>query len=128
MKKYLIILVILTGVLTSCSRFQSPKDVVEKTAKCMVKGKFKKLVKYAYFEDDKHKQEFIESVEEAEEMYDSSDKDEIFKSFEIIDEEIDEEEAKAEVTVEFTMGDGDTKDISFKLKKQNGKWKVIMKS
>ena len=116
MKKTLFIaLAAMAIMLASCIGSGRPEDVVAKAAECLVKGDFAKMADYGCFKDDADRKDFIEEAKEHQKAYDAFDKDDKFKSFEIIDTDIDEEDGRAEVKVEFTFGDGRTRTDTYEL-------------
>lgn len=117
-------------MLTGCGGPKTPKDVAEKSMKCLQKGDYKGYAKLVYLKDEAKmsSEEVRKSKEQLAVLLEGKISEEIQKkggmeSFELGEETIDEDNAKVDVTVKY--GDGSEKKSTIKLKKtEDGDWKI----
>ena len=125
MKKILVMFVMacLTVVMAGCSS-NTPRGVVEQGMKCLMKKDFKGYIDLMDIPEDMPVgREVLEEVLEKELAKDMDDSD--IKSYEIIDEEVDEEAGKAKVTMKTVYGNGKEEEEHIDLvKNYKGEWKV----
>ena len=126
MKKILVMFVMacLTVVMAGCSSSNTPRGVVEQAVKCFMKKDFKGYIDLMDIPEDMLvDREGLEMVLEKELAKDPDDSD--IKSYEIIDEEVDEEAGTAKVTVKFVNTNGKEEEEHIDLvKNYKGEWKV----
>lgn len=125
MKKILVAFVIgcMAMVMASCSD-NSPKGVALKAVKCMQQKDFKGYVDLIDMGDatDEQKTTYVAMLQEK-----AAKKPEAFdiKSFEFVDEQIDEQAGTARVTVKLVDSEGKEKDSPIDLvKNDKGEWKI----
>lgn len=105
---------------TGCSS-DSPRDVVEKSLKCRMKNDVKGLANYIYFRDGEDgRQYYIEMAEMR--IKRQPTQVESIESFEILDEDIDENKGRAKVTVRMTYSDGTHSKESIRLVREHNRW------
>ena len=129
MKKILVMFVMacLTVVMAGCSSSNTPKGVAEQAVKCLMKKDFKGYFDLYEFPEGKEdiKAGYTQMLEEK-----AAKQPEAFdlKSYEIVDEQVDEEAGKAKVTVKFVNNKGEEKEQHFDLlKNDKGEWKIKLK-
>lgn len=113
----------------ACGGSNSPKDVAEKSVKCLQKADYEGYVDLIYLEDmegeemNKAKQEFAGMLKEKASK--SIEKEEGIKSYEVLSEEIAEDGNKATVKMKITYGNGKEKNETIKLRKDDkDNWKL----
>ena len=117
-------------VFTACSSSTTgPEKVVENYLDALKAGKYEKAIDYLDLEEDENEKEQIKML--AEKLKQGNEEQGGLKSYKITSVEVDELkengkeiEAKAEVEVTLTYGNGETDDDSYKLVKREGKWKI----
>lgn len=115
-------------ILAACSGKQSsPKAVAEATIECMKAADVDGIIDLMYVDKEAAK----EDVEAGQAMFKSLYKDKAqkeierrqgIKSFEIVEEKLNEAGDKADVKVKFIYGDGSEKNSTIDCEKQDGKW------
>ncbi len=115
-------------VMAACSGGNTPKGVAEAYSQAVIKGDYKKAVDMIYFqgtpEDVQKKKDFYVDLIESK-VKEGLPEDKTLTKFEVINEEIDEENGKATVTANATYADGSTKEEKTKLvKTEDGQWLV----
>ena len=125
MKKILVALVIgcMAMVMASCSD-NSPKGVALQAVKCMQKKDFKGYVDLIDLGDatDEQKTSYVAMLQEK-----AAKKPEAFdiESFEVVDEQVDEEAGTAHITVKLVDSKGEEKNNPIDLvKTDKGDWKI----
>ena len=122
MKKVLVILtmVIMTmAVLTSCgSNDNTPRGVAEAAVKCMANKDYKGYMNLTDA-SDKQKEAMVQMLEKVGKEGESKGG---MKSYEILDEQVDEENGKATVSVKILYDNGEEKTESMKMVKKDDKW------
>lgn len=113
----------------ACGGSNSPKDVAEKSVKCLQKADYEGYVDLIYMKDkegedvNKAKQELTGLLKEK--AGKSIEKEEGIKSYEMVSEEIAEDGNTAMVKMKITYGNGKEKDETIKLRKdENDSWKL----
>ena len=129
MKKILVMFVMacLAVVMAGCSSSNTPKGVTEQAVKCFMKKDFKGYFDLYEFPEGKEdiKAGYTQMLEEK-----AAKQPEAFdlKSYEIVNEQVDEEAGKAKVTVKFVNNKGEEKEQHFDLlKNDKGEWKIKFK-
>ena len=132
MKKILFVAVMcLFAVMFSCcGGAKTPKDVAEKSIKCLKNKDYKGYVELVSLKDEAKmsSEELKKSREQMAVLLESKISSEVDKkggidSYEIGEETIDEDEAKVKATIKY--GDGSEKESTIKLKKnEDGDWKI----
>lgn len=121
---------ILAGVMTSCSS-NSPRSVAEKSLDCIINEDYRGYFDCVYFPDDKkqEKEAYISMIEEKVQKNQENGKSYNKPvSYKFVSEEIDEEAGKAKEVFEVTYDNGNTKEETTDLtKEEDGKWYVKMK-
>lgn len=136
MKKiqYMFLAVCLMFTMTSCVFNNSPSKVVEKVMKSIKKGKVPNVDKYYFYrgingeENERLKESIISDLEKTIEKYNDIDKDNKIKGIKIIKEKIEEypDGKMADVKVELTTANGETRNVKFGLIKVSGdSWRII---
>ena len=129
MKKILIVSVMacLIVVMAGCSSSNTPKGVAKQAMKCMMKKDFKGYFDLYEFPEGKqdlkagYTQMFEEKAAKQPEEF-------VIKSYEIVEEQVDEEAGKAKVTMKFVDGKGKEQKQHFDLvKNDKGEWKIKLK-
>ena len=126
MKKILVMFVMacLTVVMAGCSSSNTPKGVTEQAVKCLMKKDFKGYIDLMDISEDKKelKAGYAQMLEEkAAKHPDDFD----IKSYEFVDEQVDEEAGKAKVTMKVVYGNGKEKtDHTNLVKNDKGEWKI----
>lgn len=122
------IVCVLACVMVACSSGNSPKAAVTKYADATIKGDYKAALDQVYFkgtpeEVAKTREQYLSLLQEkTKEGVKDSDK---MTSFTIDDEQIDEANGTAVVTITMTYADGHTKTDNIKtVKDDNGNWMV----
>lgn len=128
MKKILVAFVIgcMTMVMTSCSS-NSPKGVVEQAYKCAKNHDFKGYVDFLDIPEEKSMEKtlFVQMLEEKVAKNPSAID---IKSFEVIDEQVDEETGTAKVTIKVVDSKGEEEETKVDLvKNDKGEWKIKSK-
>ena len=112
------------ALMTGCSSSNTPKAVVEKATKCMLAKDYKGLAQL-FDMPESDAEQFGEMMETKAEM--SVEQKGEVKSYEIIDETIDEEKDEAVVTLKTIYADGNESTQKIPLKKnESGEWKLVM--
>ena len=127
MKKILVMFVMacLTVVMAGCSSSNTPRGVTEQAAKCLMKKDFKGYIDLMDISEDKKeglKAGYTQMLEEK-----AAKQPEAFdiKSYEFVDEQVDEEAGKAKVTMKVVYGNGKEKtDYTNLVKNDKGEWKI----
>ena len=130
MKKLMIsaLVCVMAFVMAACSGGNTPKGVANDYAQAVIKGDYRKAVDMIYFkgtpeEVQKKKDFYVDMIESK--VKDGLPEDKTLTKFEVISEEIDEENGKATVTANATYADGSTKEEKTKLiKNEDGQWFV----
>lgn len=121
---------ILAGVMTSCSS-NSPRSVAEKSLDCIINEDYRGYFDCVYFPDDKkqEKEAYISMIEEKVQKNQENGKSYNKPvNYKFVSEEIDEEAGKAKEVFEVTYDNGNTKEETTDLtKEEDGKWYVKMK-
>ena len=126
--------VCLTFTMTSCVFNNSPSKVVEKVMKSIKKGKVPNVDKYYFYrgingeENERLKESIISDLEKTIEKYNDIDKDNKIKGIKIIKEKIEEypDGKMADVKVELTTANGETRNVKFGLIKVSGdSWRIM---
>ena len=112
------------ALVRGCSSSNTPKGVAEKAAKCLKNKDYKGVVKLVDIPDSE-KDAFAAMI--GEKLDKNLDKKDGISSYEILDEEIDEEAGTAVVQVKYTYGNGEEENETMKLVKKDGDWKLSMK-
>lgn len=123
MRKVLVILAIVVcsmALLTSCGQDNSPRGVAEAAVKCMAKKDFKGYMELTNA-TDQQKEGMVQLLEKVGKEGDSKGG---LKSYEIVDEQVDEENGKATVTVKVLYDNGEEKNNTMKMVKQDDKWYI----
>lgn len=132
MKKILFVAVmcLFAVMFTGCGGAKTPKDVAEKSIKCLKNKDYKGYVELVSLKDEAKmsSEELKKSREQMAVLLESKISSEVDKkggidSYEIGEETIDEDEAKVKATIKY--GDGSEKESTIKLKKnEDGDWKI----
>ena len=132
MKKILFVAVmcLFAVMFSGCGGAKTPKDVAEKSIKCLKNKDYKGYVELVSLKDEAKmsSEELKKSREQMAVLLESKISSEVDKkggidSYEIGEETIDEEEAKVKATIKY--GDGSEKESTIKLKKnEDGDWKI----
>lgn len=132
MKKILFVAVmcLFAVMFSGCGGAKTPKDVAEKSIKCLKNKDYKGYVELVSLKDEAKmsSEELKKSREQMAVLLESKISSEVDKkggidSYEIGEETIDEDEAKVKAT--FKYGDGSEKESTIKLKKnEDGDWKI----
>ena len=115
---------------SGCGGAKTPKDVAEKSIKCLKNKDYKGYVELVSLKDEAKmsSEELKKSREQMAVLLESKISSEVDKkggidSYEIGEETIDEDEAKVKATIKY--GDGSEKESTIKLKKnEDGDWKI----
>lgn len=122
MKKILVTFMIgcMTMFMASCSD-NTPRGVAQQAIKCLMEEDYKGYIDLIDIPEDK-KEGYALLYEEKIAKHSQTVK---IKSFEIVDEQVDEKAGTAQITVEFINGDGkEQKDRIDLVKNDEGKWKI----
>ena len=132
MKKILFVAVmcLFAVMFSGCGGAKTPKDVAEKSIKCLKNKDYKGYVELVSLKDEAKmsSEELKKSREQMAVLLESTISSEVDKkggidSYEIGEETIDEDEAKVKATIKY--GDGSEKESTVKLKKnEDGDWKI----
>ena len=132
MKKILFVAVmcLFAVMFSGCGGAKTPKDVAEKSIKCLKNKDYKGYVELVSLKDEAKmsSEELKKSREQMAVLRESKISSEVDKkggidSYEIGEETIDEDEAKVKATIKY--GDGSEKESTIKLKKnEDGDWKI----
>ena len=132
MKKILFVAVmcLFAVIFSGCGGAKTPKDVAEKSIKCLKNKDYKGYVELVSLKDEAKmsSEELKKSREQMAVLLESKISSEVDKkggidSYEIGEETIDEDEAKVKATIKY--GDGSEKESTIKLKKnEDGDWKI----
>ena len=132
MKKILFVAVmcLFAVMFSGCGGAKTPKDVAEKSIKCLKNKDYKGYVELVSLKDEAKmsSEELKKSREQMAVLLESKISSEVDKkggidSYEIGEETIDEDEAKVKATIK--VGDGTEKESTIKLKKnEDGDWKI----
>ena len=132
MKKILFVAVmcLFAVMFSGCGGAKTPKDVAEKSIKCLKNKDYKGYVEFVSLKDEAKmsSEELKKSREQMAVLLESKISSEVDKkggidSYEIGEETIDEDEAKVKATIKY--GDGSEKESTIKLKKnEDGDWKI----
>ena len=132
MKKILFVAVmcLFAVMFSGCGGAKTPKDVAEKSIKCLKNKDYKGYVELVSLKDEAKmsSEELKKSREQMAVLLESKISSEVDKkggidSYEIGEETIDEDEAKVKATIKY--GDGSEKESTIKLKKkEDGDWKI----
>lgn len=132
MKKILFVAVmcLFAVMFSGCGGAKTPKDVAEKSIKCLKNKDYKGYVELVSLKDEAKmsSEELKKSREQMAVLLESKISSEVDKkggieSYEIGEETIDEDEAKVKTTIKY--GDGSEKESTIKLKKnEDGDWKI----
>ena len=132
MKKILFVAVmcLFAVMFSGCGGAKTPKDVAEKSIKCLKNKDYKGYVELVSLKDEAKmsSEELKKSREQMAVLIESKISSEVDKkggidSYEIGEETIDEDEAKVKATIKY--GDGSEKESTIKLKKnEDGDWKI----
>ena len=132
MKKILFVAVmcLFAVMFSGCGGAKTPKDVAEKSIKCLKNKDYKGYVELVSLKDEAKMSsaELKKSREQMAVLLESKISSEVDKkggidSYEIGEETIDEDEAKVKATIKY--GDGSEKESTIKLKKnEDGDWKI----
>ena len=132
MKKILFVAVmcLFAVMFSGCGGAKTPKDVAEKSIKCLKNKDYKGYVELVSLKDEAKmsSEELKKSREQMAVFLESKISSEVDKkggidSYEIGEETIDEDEAKVKATIKY--GDGSEKESTIKLKKnEDGDWKI----
>ncbi len=108
------------AMMTSCgsSHENTPRGVAEAAVKCLSKKDWKGYMDLTDA-NDKQKEAMAQLLEKMGQQLDEKGG---MKSFEIVDEDIDEENGKATVTVKVTYENQTSEDNKMKMLKKDGKW------
>ncbi len=123
MRKVLVILAMVVcsmALLTSCGQDNSPRGVAEAAVKCMAKKDFKGYMELTNA-TDQQKEGMVQLLEKVGKEGDSKGG---LKSYEIVDEQVDKENGKATVTVKVLYDNGEEKNNTMKMVKQDDKWYI----
>ena len=133
MKKILFVAVmcLFAVMFSGCGGAKTPKDVAEKSIKCLKNKDYKGYVELGSLKDEAKmsSEELKKSREQMAVLLESKISSEVDKkggidSYEIGEETIDEDEAKVKATIKY--GDGSEKESTIKLKKnEDGDWKIV---
>ena len=132
MKKILFVAVmcLFAVMFSGCGGAKTPKDVAEKSIKCLKNKDYKGYVELVSLKDEAKmsSEELKKSREQMAVLLESKISSEVDKkggidSYEIGEETIDDDEAKVKATIKY--GDGSEKESTIKLKKnEDGDWKI----
>lgn len=132
MKKILFVAVmcLFAVMFSGCGGAKTPKDVAEKSIKCLKNKDYKGYVELVSLKDEAKmsSEELKKSQEQMAVLLESKISSEVDKkggidSYVIGEETIDEDEAKVKATIKY--GDGSEKESTIKLKKnEDGDWKI----
>jgi len=130
MKKILTALCVcaLAIMLGACGSKNTPSATAEKYADYVIKGDYKSALDLTQFSGteeqvEKQKEFYLQMLENK--VKEGLPDDKKMTKFEVISEEIDEENGKATVTANVTYADGNTKEEKTKLvKTEDGKWMI----
>lgn len=132
MKKILFVAVmcLFAVMFSGCGGAKTPKDVAEKSIKCLKNKDYKGYVELVSLKDEAKmsSEELKKSREQMAVLLESKISSEVDKkggidSYEIGEDTIDEDEAKVKATIKY--GDGSEKESTIKLKKnEDGDWKI----
>ena len=132
MKKILFVAVmcLFAVMFSGCGGAKTPKDVAEKSIKCLKNKDYKGYVELVSLKDEAKmsSEELKKSREQMAVLLESKISSEVDKkggidSYEIGEETIDEDEAKVKATIKY--GDGSEIESTIKLKKnEDGDWKI----
>ena len=132
MKKILFVAVmcLFAVMFSGCGGAKTPKDVAEKSIKCLKNKDYKGYVELVSLKDEAKmsSEELKKSREQMAVLLESKISSEVDKkggidSYEIGEETIDEDEAKVKAMIKY--GDGSEKESTIKLKKnEDGDWKI----
>ena len=132
MKKILFVAVmcLFAVMFSGCGGAKTPKDVAEKSIKCLKNKDYKGYVELVSLKDEAKmsSEELKKSREQMAVLLESKISSEVDKkggidSYEIGEETIDGDEAKVKATIKY--GDGSEKESTIKLKKnEDGDWKI----
>lgn len=132
MKKILLVAVmcLFAVMFSGCGGAKTPKDVAEKSIKCLKNKDYKGYVELVSLKDEAKmsSEELKKSREQMAVLLESKISSEVDKkggidSYVIGEETIDEDEAKVKATIKY--GDGSEKESTIKLKKnEDGDWKI----
>ena len=132
MKKILFVAVmcLFAVMFSGCGGAKTPKDVAEKSIKCLKNKDYKGDVELVSLKDEAKmsSEELKKSRGQMDVLLESKISSEVDKkggidSYEIGEETIDEDEAKVKATIKY--GDGSEKESTIKLKKnEDGDWKI----
>ena len=132
MKKILFVAVmcLFAVMFSGCGGAKTPKDVAEKSIKCLKNKDYKGYVELVSLKDEAKmsSEELKKSREQMAVLLESKISSEVDKkggidSYEIGEETIYEDEAKVKATIKY--GDGSEKESTIKLKKnEDGDWKI----
>ncbi len=132
MKKILFVAVmcLFAVMFSGCGGAKTPKDVAEKSIKCLKNKDYKGYVELVSLKDEAKmsSEELKKSREQMAVLLESKISSEVDKkggidSYVIGEETIDEDEAKVKATIKY--GDGSEKESTIKLKKnEDGDWKI----
>lgn len=113
----------------SCSSQSSPKDVASQAMECMKRGDVDKFVDLLYVEEGTDAEEVKRGKAMIKAMYEGKgmaqlEKKQGIKSYEVIDEKMNEEGNRCKVTLKVVYGDGSEKDNETinTIKDKDGKW------
>lgn len=115
---------------SSCGGPKTPKEVAEKSIKCLKDADYKGYMELVYLKDEAKmsSEEVKKSKEQMAVLLESKISSEVEKkggidSYEIGDETVEGDEAKVKAIVKY--GDGSDKESTIKLKKnEDGDWKI----
>ena len=122
------IVCVLACIMVACSSGNSPKSTVEKYAEATIKGDYKTALDQVYFkgtpeEVAKIREQYVSLLNEKTKQ--GLKDNEKMTAFNIDNEQIDEENGTAVVTVTITYADGHSKTEDMKVKKDdNGQWMI----
>lgn len=110
------------ALVTSCGSSNTPAGVAEKAAKCLKSKDYKGFAKLVDMPDEE-KGELVSLLEEkASEELESKGG---IKSYEIVNEDVDEESGTATVRIKYVYGNGDEQTDPMNLvKSKSGDWKL----
>ena len=112
-------------LITSCGNANTPEAVAAKAVECMQKKDFKGLVDLTTL-SDQEKEGMTQLLEEKGGK--KLDEQGGIKSFEIVDQQIDEEAGTANVKVKYVYGNGSEDTDNMQLQKDaDGQWKLSVK-
>lgn len=115
----------MVALMSSCGDSNTPEAVASKAVECMMKKDFKGLVDLTAL-SDQEKAGVVQLLEEKGSK--KLDQQGGIKSFEIVDQQIDEKDGTATVKVKYVYGNGDDDTDTMQLiKGEDGQWKLSTK-